>query len=230
MINDEYDEITDRQSGGFLSLDLGASAYGAAMGERDPGARNQLFQRAAHWYERSASYGNAQAATNLGYVYLYGRLGAVDDDQAFAWFSRGAELGNEESCYKLGDLYRSGRGCERDYDKAFSLYRQAERIAKLTCKENVPGDQAVLASIDLRLAGQYEHSRTNGDRDKAHEYYARAVQRFRSAVAAGLHWYAKTLRGAEEGAERTAPIPSDTELRSDAEFDTFGRTTSDGDE
>ncbi|KAB7790653.1 tetratricopeptide repeat protein [Bifidobacterium leontopitheci] len=201
---ESYDEAYDQEIHGDMSLDFGAQAYTDAMNTKDPGERNRLFQQAAHWYEKSAGFGNAQAATNLGYVYLYGRIGMVDDSKAFSWFTRGAELGNEESCYKLGDLYRAGRGCARDYDAAFRLYCKAERIAAQTCDPYEPQNQAVLASIDLRLAGHWEHVAGDDARRTAHRYYASAVERFADAVDGGLHWYAKTLDSAKAGADRTA--------------------------
>lgn len=196
-----YDEERDREVNGNISLDIGACAYRDAMRTKDPAEKERLFGHAMRWYERSADMGNAQAATNLGYIFLYGRVSAPDYGKAFDWFAKGAELGNEESCYKLGDMYRSGKGCERDSGKAMELYRKAEVIARRTCNPEDPQDQAVLASIDLRLAEQCEH--TAGGRAEAYRYYRRAVENFESAVAAGLNWYGKTLDSARAGMLRT---------------------------
>lgn len=96
---------------------------------------------------------------------------------------------------------RSGKGCERDPGKAMELYRKAEVIARRTCNPEDPQDQAVLASIDLRLAEQYE--RTAGGSAESYRYYRRAVESFESAVAAGLNWYGKTLDSARAGVLRT---------------------------
>ena len=204
----------DAELGGGLSLHVGAIAYGDAMHEQDPDERIRLFREACRWYQRSAAFGNAQAATNLGYVYLYGRVGDVDEDAAFTWFSRGAELGNEESCYKLGDLYKAGRGCVKDTDKAVELYHRACAIAQETCDPDIPDQAAVLASIFLRLAEWHERSRpVDGSMELAGDLYRRAAELFDVAVDAGLDWYGKALESARRGAERVAG----SEARSDGE-------------
>lgn len=205
-----YDEERDREVNGDISLDIGACAYRDAMRTKDPAEKERLFGHAMRWYERSAGMGNAQAATNLGYIFLYGCVGAPDYGKAFDWFAKGAELGNEESCYKLGNMYRSGKGCERDLGKAMELYRKAEIIARQTCNPEDPQDQAVLASIDLRLAEQYE--RAANEKAKAYRHYQRAVEYFESAVAAGLNWYGKTLSSARAGMLRTEGDECDSEL------------------
>ena len=204
MTSDNYDETADIVFGGDISLDIGAANYDAAMRENDPGERARLFQQAARWYERSANIGNAQAATNLGYVYLYGRIGSVDDAQAFHWFTLGAEMDNPESCYKLGDLYRSGRGCARDPQKAVELYCRAGYFAGNECDPDNPQGAAVLASIELRLAeccerGEGEHE----NRKLAHWYYRHAVAHFEVALSGGLNWYGKALENARAGYTRT---------------------------
>lgn len=197
--------VTDEELGGAPSLYRGAIAYGEAMHEQDTGERARLFREACRWYQRSAAFGNAQAATNLGYVYLYGCTGSVDEYAAFTWFSRGAELGNEESCYKLGDLYKAGRGCVKDTDKAIELYHRACAIAQETCDPDIPDQAAVLASIFLRQAEWHERSKpVDGSMELAGDLYRRAAELFDVAVDAGLDWYGKALESARRGAERVA--------------------------
>ena len=207
ITSDDYDETADIVFGGDISLDIGAANYDAAMREKDPGERARLFQQAARWYERSANMGNAQAATNLGYVYLYGRIGSVDDAKAFHWFTLGAQMDNPESCYKLGDLYRSGRGCASNPDKAIALYRKAADIAYDCCDPSFPQDAAVLASIELRLAQWHEHAEEtveNGsNKALAHDHYSQSARFFEVATAGGLNWYEKALESARAGYART---------------------------
>lgn len=195
--------VADTELGGELSLHVGARSYDAAMRENDPGERNRLFQKASRWYERSADLGNAQAATNLGYVYLYGRIGDADARRAFKWFSRGAELGNEESCYKLGDLYKSGKGCVKDEGKAIDLYHRAWAIAVDTCNPDIPDQAAVLGGIALRLAEWHERSKPSADSLQiAGELYTYAANCLEVAVDSGLEWYGKALENARSGVER----------------------------
>ncbi|NMM97891.1 DUF6508 domain-containing protein [Bifidobacterium olomucense] len=207
----DFDYATaDIECGGAISLHLGARAYDAAMHESRSEERERLFRLAAHWYERSAEIGNAQAATNLGYVYLYGRIGNINEALAFTWFSRGAELGNEESCYKLGDLYKSGRGCDQDMNKAVELYGKAEQIARRTCNSDDPQDAAVLASIDLRLAEWYEQSTAaEMDSESVCDLYMEATALFEVALNGGLDWYANALEKARSGWGRTSPKEED---------------------
>lgn len=191
----------------FFSLHIGADAYGAAMHERDANERLSLFRKAERWYRQSASLGNAQAATNLGYVYSYGRVGETDYRQAFQWFSRGAEFGNEEACYKLGDLYKSGKGCEKDTEKALELYRQAAAIAFEVCDPDVPDGAAVLGSIELRLGEWYEHNGMPSESlTIAYEFYTQAASLFQVAVEGGLTWYRKTMDSAQSGALRCKTV------------------------
>ncbi|PJM79891.1 DUF6508 domain-containing protein [Bifidobacterium scaligerum] len=211
MDDTDFDYATaDVACGGAISLQLGARAYDAAMRESQSEERERLFHLAAHWYERSAEIGNAQAATNLGYVYLYGRSGHINETLAFTWFSRGSELRNAEACYKLGDLYKTGRGCTQDMNKAVELYGEAARIARATCNPDDPQDAAVLASIDLRLAEWYEHSAATGmNSESACNLYMEAAALFEVAVDGGLDWYAKALENARNGWSRTSSKEED---------------------
>ena len=81
-----YDEEKDRIKRGSLSLDIGARYYNEALAGED----RATFEIARAFYEKSLSFGNPQAAVNLGYLYQYGRLGEEDMEKAFELYQRAA--------------------------------------------------------------------------------------------------------------------------------------------
>lgn len=92
------------------------------------------YDEARTYYEISASMGNRDAITNLGYMYMYGKGAPIDYSVAKALFTIGAKKGSIDAYYKLGNLYQSGKGVSQDtsiamnyYDKALELLEQEDK-------------------------------------------------------------------------------------------------------
>ena len=122
--------------------DLGALYYTGRIGV-------QNYEKAVHYYEMSAKFGNRQAIENLGYCYYYGRLGAPDYKKAYHYFIKGALLGQLVSLYKVGDMYKHGLYVEKDEKEAYRIYNH--------CSVQLDDfhEQKLGADVYIRLADCY---------------------------------------------------------------------------
>ncbi len=192
-----YDEERDRQERGSISLDIGVRFYNEGLAGDDRAS----FRAARAFYEKSLSFGNPQAAVNLGYLYQYGRLGEEDMDAAFDLYQRAAFCEFPEALYKIADmLYWRNVPCEdgqRADEQAFRLYMKAHRLSQ---GASVPD---WLGSSALRLAGCCEYGR-GCERDPvlATAYYTQAISSFEYAIDDGFGYYRKNLKRCEEGLRR----------------------------
>ncbi len=88
-----------------------------------PGGR----ARAIQLYTDAAQGGVAQAAHNLGFLYLQGRGVPQDMAEAARWFTQAAEKGVAESQYNLALMYFRGEGvARRPYDALQWMRRSAQ--------------------------------------------------------------------------------------------------------
>ena len=62
-----------------------------------------------------ATQGNADAQTNLGFMYAKGRGVPKDDKEAVKWYQLAAEQGNADAQNNLGGMYANGQGIPQDY-------------------------------------------------------------------------------------------------------------------
>ena len=148
-----YDESRDSQQHGGLSLDIGARFYNDGLASDD----KRCFEAARRFYEKSLSFGNPQAAVNLGYIYEYGRLGEEDAERALELFEQAAFCEHPEALYKLGDMlyWRNIEVADEAAAdaRAFTLYGKAHRLAQ---GRNEPD---WLGSSAFRLGGCFEYGR-----------------------------------------------------------------------
>jgi TPR repeat protein len=80
---------------------------------------------ALEFYTAAANAGDAEAAANLGAIYLRGEGVPADDAKAVSWFRKAAEAGNAAGATKLGMMYLVGRGIARDDRAAAQWIRKA---------------------------------------------------------------------------------------------------------
>ena len=97
-------------------LNQGAKAYQSGTPEG--------FRTAVRFYRESASLGNGQAMTNLGYCYTYGRGVTKNPAEGFRYFVQAAKLGNPEAIMKVADAYQRGQFVKKDEIRAFQFYRK----------------------------------------------------------------------------------------------------------
>jgi len=86
-----------------------------AKGEGVP----QDYKEAAHWAQKSAELGDADAQHSLGFAYHVGQGEPQDYSQAAYWYRKAAEQGDASSQYSLGLLYSGGEGVPQDYAEAY---------------------------------------------------------------------------------------------------------------
>ncbi len=98
-----------------------------------PGGR----ARAIQLYAGAAQGGVAQAAHNLGFLYLEGRGVPRDMAEAARWFSQAAEKGIAESQYNLGLMYFRGEGVSRRPFDALQWMRRAAQNGFLPAQKAV---------------------------------------------------------------------------------------------
>lgn len=179
-----YDEAADRARRGEVSLQIGSQFYNEGLSDDD----RACFDAARCFYEKSLSFGNPQAAVNLGYIYEYGRLGEEDGERALELFEQAAFCEHPEALYKLGDMLywrnvpvEDAVAADR---RAFSLYAKAHRLAQ---GRNEPD---WLGSSAFRLAGCFERGRgCTKDLLLAQAYYQQAASSFDAALDDGFDYY-----------------------------------------
>lgn len=183
-LDPSYDEAADRQQHGAVSLRIGSLFYNDGLSFHD----KDCFDKARRFYEKSLSFGNPQAAVNLGYIYEYGRLGKENAERALELFEQAAFCEYPEALYKLGDMlyWRNvevADGAAADA-QAFALYAKAHRLAQSLNEPDWLGSSA------LRLAGCFEYGR--GDAKNlplAQAYYMQALAKFDTALDDGFDYY-----------------------------------------
>ena len=72
---------------------------------------------------QKAQAGDAQAQFKLAAVYITGRGGPKNDDEAAKWFMLAAKQGHAESQANIGLMYGRGRGVPQSDEEAVKWYR-----------------------------------------------------------------------------------------------------------
>ena len=83
---------------------------------------------------RRAQQGDAEAQSNLGFMYLIGRGVPEDDAEAVKWYRKAAEQGYALAHCSLGYMHEVGDGVAKDATEAAKWYRKAaEQVALRSC-------------------------------------------------------------------------------------------------
>jgi len=72
-----------------------------------------------------ARAGDAQAQSNLGFMYQEGKGIPQDYAEALKWFRKAAVQGNALGQSNLGLMYAEGKGIPQDYAEALKWFRKA---------------------------------------------------------------------------------------------------------
>lgn len=86
---------------------------------------------------QKAQAGDAQAQFKLAAVYLTGRGGPKNDDEAAKWFMLAAKQGHAESQANMGLMYGRGRGVPQSDEEAVKWYRLAAEQGDANSQFNV---------------------------------------------------------------------------------------------
>ena len=76
------------------------------------------YVTAAKLMRVAADQGNAQAQSNLGFMYGDGQGVTQDYKEAVKWYRLAADQGNADADYNLGAMYANGQGVTQDYVRA----------------------------------------------------------------------------------------------------------------
>ena len=165
-------------------LNQGAKAYQSETPEG--------FRTAVRYYLESASLGNGQAMTNLGYCYTYGRGVTKNPAEGFRYFVQAAKLGNPEAIMKVADAYQCGQFVKKDEIRAFQFYRKLFQHLQET------GELLDYPEVCLRLGRCYlEGKGTEADPRQARRFLVLAVHGY-SLHEDQYFYYPKQRRLAEE--------------------------------
>ena len=72
-----------------------------------------------------AKQGDAEAQSNLGWMYSHGDGVPQDYVEAVKWYRKAAVQGDASGQNRLGDMYFLGKGVPQDYVEAMKWYRKA---------------------------------------------------------------------------------------------------------
>ncbi|MEX3011910.1 PDZ domain-containing protein [Hoeflea sp. TYP-13] len=111
----------------------------------------------------AAKAGDTYAMRSLYSLYLSGRVGDPDPQEALRWLNAAVDAGDTDAMGILGDAYRTGNNVQTDIDKALELYKRAADL----------GHGPSL----LSLGWLYRFDENVGkDPQKAHRYLLKAAE------------------------------------------------------
>ena len=134
----------------------------------------QSHSQAAYWYEK-ASHKNADAARNLGLLYIEGKGVAKSPTKAHQLFKKTALNGHAGSQHSLAYTYENGEGVAKSASEAFTWYKKAAEQGhmlsqKAVAKAYVDGEGVPKSYADALI--WYEKAANQGD---AHAQYMGGV-------------------------------------------------------
>jgi len=101
----------------------------------------QDFQKAAHWYRKSALQGFVLGQVNLGWLYMTGKGVEQNYTDAAKWYEKAALQGDSNAALQLGLLYQDGYGVPLDRTLATMWFSIASEQGSITA----PKHQAIIA-------------------------------------------------------------------------------------
>ena len=114
------------------------------------GFLNKLFRykkddaTAFEKFTQRAEAGDADAQTNLGWMYATGVKSnsdfkgvPQDDQEAMRWFTKAAEAGHAKAQGYLGEMYRVGKGTPQDFRKAAHWFTKAAEAGDADAQFNL---------------------------------------------------------------------------------------------
>ena len=95
------------------------------------------YAEAMRWAREAADRGNAQAQSDIGFLYTNGFGVAQDYGEAMRWYRKAADQGNAPAQLNIGLLYRYGWGVAQDYGEAMRWYRKAANQGNAMAQHNI---------------------------------------------------------------------------------------------
>lgn len=86
---------------------------------------NDVYAKAAYWFQKSAQQGDTSAENHLGTMYRQGLGVQKNFITAIYWYQKSAAQGSADAADKLGDAYSNGQGVPKSYAQAVYWWRKA---------------------------------------------------------------------------------------------------------
>lgn len=127
---------TNEDSFGYKIFEI-AYAYMTIeeYGCNDSTMQKMFYNKAMELWEKLIAYGDAMAATNLGYMYEYSVGVGADYKKAFHYYLIAAEGGDTVGQANLANMYEQGKGVEYNRKKAIEWYKKSVEKGSETAKE-----------------------------------------------------------------------------------------------
>jgi len=169
-----YEKMLDHnwKNGSTEILKLRARAYngGNNLARCDWSKAEETYIRMLKEY-----FDSADAALELGKLYLNGRLGEPDYDKAFEFLTDSAGSGNIIALCLISDMYRYGQGVKQNSEKAWSVL---EPLYAQMVDFNITGRPEVYANLLLRIGYCYRDGcGVSADAARAQEFFREAEER-----------------------------------------------------
>lgn len=150
-------------------------SLGVCYAQGHPGLLERDMGTALRYFREAAEAGNAQAAAELGFLYLAGDDEAglvVDAAEGARWLQVAADKDHPEALHHVGMLHRRGHGVEKDLPKAVKCFQRAATLGHVAsiyqfgvCKANGEGTKKESAWAIQCFAEAAE----KGDLDAMHD-------------------------------------------------------------
>ena len=86
---------------------------------------------------KKAEQGDADAQSNLGFMYAKGQGVPQNNKKAAYWFTKAAEQGDASAQYNLGVMYDNGQGVHHDYKQAVYWWTMAAEQGDASAQFNL---------------------------------------------------------------------------------------------
>lgn len=129
---------------------------GCAISQANAGTNiNSLIEKAKE--------GNAEAQTELGFSYYYGKDVSQDYKKAFYWATKSAYQGNYQGQSLLGGLYLTGKGVQKNFIYSYAWFSMSatvgdqravkirDRLAGLLSPQQLTQAQAIATEIQSKI-------------------------------------------------------------------------------
>jgi TPR repeat protein len=110
------------------------------------------YAEAMRWAREAADRGNAQAQSDIGFLYTNGFGVAQDYGEAMRWYRKAANQGNAMAQHNIGNLYEHGWGVAQDSAEAQVWMQKAAAAGNADAKRWLASHQASGLSSIVTLA------------------------------------------------------------------------------
>jgi uncharacterized protein len=149
----------------LVTTSMIATAYSGQFEDAVAAYKRRDYTTAFRLMKPLADKGNANAQTNLGFMYFSGQGIPKNYAEAVKWYRRSAEQGHATAQFNLGLMYANGQGVPQDYAEAMKWYQKAA--------------QQGYADAQSNIGFMYDHGRG------VPQDYAEAVKWYRRAAEQG---------------------------------------------